>query len=647
MNRCLWKPSLENVKEANLTRFIHELRSIAPDVIDYSSLYEWSIDHPKLFWSELWDFLGIVASKKWDEVVDDVKKMPGARWFTGSRLNFAENLLRYRDDQPAIIAWNEKGRHQLLTYSALFRKTASFALALQREGVSVGDRVVGFMPNIAETIIAMLATSSLGALWSSCSPDFGVKGVLDRFGQVKPKILVCADGYQYAGKSFDRLETIRKIGEQLPSLEKIIVCSYLRQNPDLKGLSNTVLWEDFSGESRRIDFAQLPFNHPLYIMYTSGTTGLPKAMVHGAGGTLIQLLKEHVLHTNIKRNSRVFYATTCGWMMWNWLVASLAVGATILLYDGSPFHPCPDILFNMAEKEKITVFGTSAKYLALAEKKGIKPAQTHELSELKTILSTGSPLAPSSFDYVYRDIKQSVCLASVSGGTDILASFAACNPIGPVFRGELQALSLGMKVEIFNEKGRSILNEKGELICSQAFPSMPVKFWNDLDGSKYYQAYFDHFPGVWRHGDWAKLTPNGGMVIYGRSDATLNPGGVRIGTAEIYRIVEQLEEVVEAVVVGQKWQGDVRIVLFVRLKDRSILDSSLVKEICQRVRENSSPYHVPKKVVQVADIPRTISGKISELAVRHVIHDMPVTNTDALANPKSLDLYLNLEELKT
>ena len=587
----------------------------------------------------------MLASRKWDRVVDDVTRMPGARWFSGARLNFAQNLLRYRDDQPAIIGWNESGRHQILTYSELFRRSAGFALALREAGIKIGDRVGGFMPNIAETIIAMLGTSSLGAYWSSCSPDFGAKGVVDRFGQIRPSILVCADGYQYAGKSFDRLERVRGVLEQIPAISKVVVVPYLNSNPDISKIPNAVLWKDFAGQAEEIDFEQLPFDHPLYIMYSSGTTGLPKCMVHGAGGTLIQHLKELVLHTNLSREDRVFYATTCGWMMWNWLVSNLAVGATVLLYDGSPFHRRREILFDLAEQEEVTVFGTSAKYLSLAAKSGLHASKTHDLQSLRTILSTGSPLAPSSYDYVYRQIKADVCLSSMSGGTDLISSFALGNPIGAVFRGEMQALSLGMKVEIFNQAGQPTSLEPGELVCSQAFPSMPVKFWSDPDGSRYRNAYFNYFPGVWRHGDWARLTSNGGMIIYGRSDATLNPGGVRIGTAEIYRQVEQREEVLEAIVVGQEWEDDVRIVLFLRLKEGLTLDEGLIRDIRNGIRENTSPHHVPKKIVQIADIPRTISGKISELAVRNVIHGKEVTNADALANPEALDLYRNLPEL--
>ena len=646
MSKCLWRPSPERVQRANLTRFIHGIRHLVPEVRDYPTLYNWSIEHPELFWAQVWDFCGIAASRKWDEVIDDPAKMPGACWFSGSRLNFAQNLLRYRDDRPAVIGWNELGRHQILSYAQLFRRSAGFARALQKAGVGVGDRVAGFMPNIAETIIAMLGTSSLGALWSSCSPDFGTKGVADRFGQIRPRVLVCADGYQYAGKPFDRLGRARTILQQIPAISKVVVVPYLNANPDISRIPNAVLWKDFAGQAEEIDFQQLPFDHPLYIMYSSGTTGLPKCMVHGAGGTLIQHLKELVLHTDLRREDKIFYATTCGWMMWNWLVSSLAVGATVLLYDGSPFHPQPGILFDLVQQEEVTVFGTSAKYLSLVEKNGLHPSRTHDLQPLRTILSTGSPLAPASFDYVYREIKSDLCLSSISGGTDLISAFAAGNPIGPVFRGELQALGLGMKVKIFDQAGRSTRSEKGELVCTQAFPPMPVKFWNDPEGAKYRKAYFSHFPGVWRHGDWARLTSNGGMIIYGRSDATLNPGGVRIGTAEIYRQVEHMEEVLEAIVVGQEWEDDVRIVLFVRLKEGLTLDETLIRNIQTGVRESASPHHVPRKIVQVADIPRTISGKISELAVSNVIHGREVTNTDALANPEALDLYRDLKELQ-
>jgi acetoacetyl-CoA synthetase len=494
----------------------------------------------------------------------------------------------------------------------------------------------------------MLATASLGAIWSSCSPDFGANGVLDRFGQIRPRVLFCADGYRYAGKEIDSLARVREVRERIPGIERVVVVGYLRDRPATGGLRGAVTWDEFVGRRPAAPprFARLPFDHPLYIMYSSGTTGLPKCMLHGAGGTLLQHLKELVLHTDLTPDDRIFYFTTCGWMMWNWMVSSLAVGATVVLYDGAPLAP-PRILWDMAEAEGITVFGTSAKYLALAEKEGLEPGRTHDLSRLRAVLSTGSPLASHSFDYVYGRIKRDVHLASVSGGTDIISCFALGNPTGPVWRGELQTRGLGMAVEIFDPAGRPVRGQAGELVCTRPFPSMPVAFWDDPDGAKYRAAYFDFFPGVWRHGDWAELTAHDGLVIHGRSDATLNPGGVRIGTAEIYRQVEQLPEIVESLVVGQDWEGDVRIVLFVRLRDGLTLDDGLCNRLRRRIREHASPHHVPKKIIQVSDIPRTISGKITELAVRDVIHGREVKNRDALANPDALDLYRGLHELMT
>jgi acetoacetyl-CoA synthetase len=579
----------------------------------------------------------------------------GPRWFPGARLNFAENLLRWDDDREALVFWNEAGRQAAVTYRDLGARVASAAAALLADGIVPGDRVAGYLPNLPETVIAMLATASLGAVWSSCSPDFGVNGIYDRFGQIRPRVLIAADGYRYAGKRIDLLPRVREIRERIDGIERVVMVPYTDPRPALDGIPGAVSWDDWAtGEPAVLPYRhtavppyrRLPFDHPLYIMYSSGTTGLPKCMVHGAGGTLLEHLKGLVLHTDLSRDDRIFYFTTCGWMMWNWLVSSLAVGATVVLYDGAPLSP-PPILWDMAAQERVTVFGTSAKYLALAEKEGLRPGRSHDLAPLRAVLSTGSPLAPASYDYVYRDIKADVHLASVSGGTDIISMFALGDPTGPVWRGELQTLGLGMAVEVFDDEGRPVREADGELVCTRPFPSMPVAFWDDPDGSKYRGAYFEHFPGVWRHGDWARLTRHDGLIILGRSDATLNPGGVRIGTAEIYRQVEQLPEVLESLVVGQEWDGDVRVVLFVRLRPECGLDEALEARIRGQIRQHASPHHVPRKIVQVADIPRTISGKITELAVREVIHGRPVRNLDALANPGALELFRGLPELET
>ncbi len=651
----VWRPSAEWVANANLTAYTSWLRQRSlSDATSYDGLYAWSLDQPEAFWASVWEYCEVEASTPWKQVVDDVLKMPGAHWFAGARLNFAQNLLRRQGDEEALVSWNESGRLRSLSYRELYREVAATASALRRLGVGPGDRVAGFLPNIPEAVVAMLASASLGALWSSCSPDFGIQGVLDRFGQIAPKVLFAADGYTWAGKPIDCLERLSSLLPQLPSVEQLVVVPYLSPAPELSSLPGALLYGDFlyennlgstEGPSPELPFAQLPFDHPLYIMYSSGTTGLPKCMVHGAGGTLLQHLKELVLHTDLKRSDRIFYYSTCGWMMWNWLVSSLAVGATVVLYDGSPFPERKEILFDMAEAERLTHFGTSAKYLAMAEKEGLRPAGSHDLSALRVLLSTGSPLSPESYDFVYRQIKEDLCLASISGGTDLISCFALGNPTGPVYRGELQARGLGMKVEVFDPEGRPLVGEKGELVCTQAFPSMPVSFWHDPDGKKYHQAYFEAYPGVWRHGDWVELTKRGGLVIHGRSDATLNPGGVRIGTAEIYRQVEQLDEVIESLAIGHHWQGDVRVVLFVRLREELALTPSLVEKIRRHIRTQATPRHVPAKVVQVADIPRTISGKISELAVADIVHGRPVKNADALANPEALDLYRDLPEL--
>jgi len=650
MNQPLWTPSPDKVEQANLTAFMRAVEKSRGLKFDrYRQLHEWSIEHPEDFWVEMWHFGGIVASREWDDVLVDGDRMPGARWFTGSRLNFAENLLRYRDDHPAIVFRGENGSRRRLTYAELYDQVARTAKALRKMGIDRGDRVVGFLPNLPETIIAMLAATSVGAIWSSCSPDFGINGVMDRFGQIQPRVLFTADGYFYNGKSIDSLERVRGIVRQIPSIEQVVVVPYRDDQPDIGGVDRAALFADFLAPEAggEIVFEQLPFDHPVYIMYSSGTTGMPKCIVHGAGGTLIQHLKELMLHTDLKRDDRIFYFTTCGWMMWNWLVSSLAVGATVLLYDGSPFHPDGNALFDLARDEGMTVFGTSAKYIASVEKAGLEPIRTHDLTPLRAMLSTGSPLAPESFEFVYRKIKEDLCLSSISGGTDIISCFALGNPIGPVHRGELQTRGLGMRVEVFDDGGRPVRGEKGELVCTAPFPSMPVHFWNDPDGEKYHDAYFDVYPNIWRHGDYVELTERQGMIIYGRSDAVLNPGGVRIGTAEIYRQVEALPEVVESLVVGQDWDNDVRVILFVKLRDGVALDDALVDRIRKHIRANCTPRHVPARIVPVTDIPRTISGKIVELAVRNVIHGRPVRNVDALANPDALEQYRDRPELQS
>ena len=651
MAKQLWHPSDERIARANLTAFRTWVEQHGgPNLAGYGELYDWSIRHAPDFWRAVWEFCGVRAERQGAEVVRHFDRMPGTRWFPEARLNFAENLLRHRGDREAIISWNENGRQRVLTYSELHEETARLAAGLRQAGVRKDDRVAGFMPNLAETVVAMLSATSIGAAWSSCSPDFGLQGVLDRFGQIQPKVIFTAAGYPYNGRTFDSLEKVSKVVEHIPSIEKIIVIPYVAPEPDLAALPGAVLYEDFLAQSPRqpLAFASLPFDHPVYIMYSSGTTGKPKCIVHGAGGTLLQHLKELLLHNDLRPEDRIFYFTTCGWMMWNWMISSLAVGATVVLFDGSPFHPSPARLWDMAEQEKITVFGTSAKYLAAAEQAGVQPIKTHNLHALRAILSTGSPLVEEGFDYVYENIKSDLQLASISGGTDLISCFALGNPTSPVYRGQIQTRGLGMKVEVFDDKGRSLpAGEKGELVCAQPFPSMPVGFWNDPDDTKYRAAYFETFPNVWRHGDYCELTPEGGMVIWGRSDAVLNPGGVRIGTAEIYRPVEKIPDVLEAVVVGQSWKGDVRIVLFVKLGEGIELEDALAQNIGQRIRREASPRHVPAKIIQVADIPRTMNGKIAELAVRNVIENRPVKNRDALANPGALDLYRDLPDLQT
>jgi len=650
MSKPLWTPSRAAIEKAQMTVFRREVNEhYHLHLEDYHELYTWSVTEPADFWESFYNFSDLLTVAPYTQVVDDPTKMPGARWFQGSRLNFAENLLRFRDDQPALIFKGEGQPMRTVTYRELYTRVGQMQTFLREIGVQKGDRVAGFLPNLPETVIAMLATASLGAIWSSSSPDFGIKGVLDRFSQIQPKVLFSADGYFYNGKAFHSLAKLQGIYSQLPSVERLVIVPYLNpENPTLS-LPNSILFDDCLklDPTAEPEFVPLPFDHPLYIMYSSGTTGLPKSIVHGAGGTLLQHLKELRLHTDLRREDTIFYFTTCGWMMWNWLVSSLAVGATVVLYDGSPFHPRPAALWDLAQEVNITVFGTSAKYIAACEAAGVKPRETHQLPALRAILSTGSPLVEESFDYVYRDIKEDLLLASISGGTDIISCFALGNPTLPVYRGELQCRGLGMKVAAYNPQGKSVTDEKGELVCELPFPSMPIYFWNDPEGKKYRAAYFEKFPGVWTHGDFISINDHGGVQIFGRSDATLNPGGVRIGTAEIYRVVEALPEVADSLVVGQNWRGDERVILFLKLSDGVTLTQGLIEKIKRQIRTQCSPRHVPAITLPIADIPYTINGKKVELAVKKIIHGEKVLNRDALANPEALEYYRDLPELQT
>ena len=651
----IWRPSATRVAEAHLTRFMEQVSTRKGlELRSYDDLYAWSVESTADFWTELARFAGVRAD--WGDgpvMANDAgeasTQMPGARFFPKAKLNFAENLLRYADDQAALIFRNERGTRKVFSYKDLHAEVARVAAGLRAAGVVTGDRVAGFLPNLPEAVIAMLAATSLGATWSSCSPDFGVHGVIDRFGQIAPKVLFTADGYFYAGKTLDSLTPMGEMLKQLPSVERVVVIPYTSGTPELSRLGNAaaraVLWDAFGTRAETLQFTRVPFNHPQFILYSSGTTGVPKCIVHGAGGTLLQHQKEHLLHADVHRGDKLFYFTTCGWMMWNWQVSGLATGATLILFDGSPFHSDAGALWRIAAEEKITIFGTSAKYLAAMEKSSFVPIDSVDLGALRTVLSTGSPLLPDGFDYVYRSIKADVLLASISGGTDIVSCFALGCPIRPVNRGEIQCRGLGMKVDIFNDEGRPVRGDRGELVCTAPFPSMPVGFWNDPDGKKYRAAYFERFPGIWHHGDYAAITEHDGLVIYGRSDAVLNPGGVRIGTAEIYSAVEGLSEVIEALAVGQDWDNDVRVVLFVRLRAGVALDEPLRKRIRETIRSNTTPRHVPAKVIAVPDMPRTLSGKLTELAVRNVVHGLPVKNVDALANPQALEHFRNLAEL--
>ncbi|MBT8059299.1 MAG: acetoacetate--CoA ligase [Gammaproteobacteria bacterium] len=647
MTEPLWSPGPARRQTANIRRFIEAVRTeFDPGVHDYRGLHRWSVERPEEFWRAAWEFFGIVGERG-ETVVEDLDRMPGARWFPQAKLNFAENLLRHRDERTAILFRSETGETAAYTFAELHAAVARTAAALRASGIGCGDTVGAYLPNLPETVIAMLATTSIGAIWSSCSPDFGIDGVVDRLGQIEPKVLFCAAAYSYNGKTHDCLDKVRGIVKAIPSIETTVVVPYMNPEASLRRIRGAVAFGDFiDNDASDIDFERLPFDHPVYILYSSGTTGRPKCITHGSGGTLIQHQKEHVLHCNLRRSDRIFFYTTCGWMMWNWLVTALAAGATIVLYEGSPFHPSPAAMFDLIDEAGITIFGTGAKAIAGWEKAGLVPRESHQLNTLVTMLSTGSPLAPESFDYVYREIKQNLCLSSISGGTDIVSCFLLGCVTLPVYRGELQCAGLGMKVKILRDDGSvADIGETGELCCTLPFPSMPVFFWGDEDGSRYRSAYFETFPDTWAHGDFVLRTENEGYVILGRSDATLNPGGVRIGTAEIYRQVDTLDEVLESVCIGQDWRDDVRVVLFVRLRDGLELDDELRDRIRKAIRRNTTPRHVPAKIVQVASIPRTVSGKIVELAVRNVVHGRPVSNLDALANPGALEFYWELPEL--
>ena len=642
----MWQPTEEQINNSQMMDYMQLVnQKFGLSLKKYSQLYDWSIEKAEDFWGSFWEYSQIIHHSPYSQVVDDLGKMPGAKWFDGATLNFTENLLRYRDDKIAIHFYGEDGTQSSLSYRELHDQVSRLARSMREMGIVKNDRVAGFMPNIPETIITMLATASIGAIWSSCSPDFGIKGVLDRFQQIEPKLIFAADGYLYNGKTIDCLSKLKNILTYLPSIKKTIIVPFTGDS-NTNVIKNSMLWNDFlHKDSGDIIFEQLPFDHPLYIMYSSGTTGLPKSIVHSAGGTLIQHLKELKLHTDLTQNDKIFYFTTCGWMMWNWLISSLAVGATIVLYDGSPFYPDGTALLKMADEVGITVFGTSAKYISSLESAGIKPKQISSFPKLRTILSTGSPLVEENFNFVYGEWKEDVQLASISGGTDIISCFALGNPILPVRRGELQCRGLGMKVESYNEKGMSVRNEKGELVCTQAFPSMPIYFWNDSNGKKYQSAYFDVYPNIWHHGDYLEINDFGGVKIYGRSDTTLNPGGIRIGTAEIYQTVERFNEVEDSLVISQPWQNDERIILFLKMKDRITLTNSLKTRVKKSIRESCTHRHVPAIIIAVEDIPYTINGKKVELAVKQVIQNIEVKNIDSLVNPSILDFYKDILEL--
>ncbi|MEB3841098.1 acetoacetate--CoA ligase [Pseudomonas guariconensis] len=649
MNDVLWRPSTAQIQASRMDVFRRQVNlRYNLQLNDYAALHRWSIEQRPAFWQTLSDYFHVQWHTPPAQALSEGPQMPDAHWFPGATLNYAEHLLMRRDDRSAVVAVREDGQRQVLSHAQLAAHVAGMQKALQALGIQAGDRIASVMPNTWETLVAMLACTSLGAIWSSSSPEFGLHGIIDRFGQIAPKLLIACAGYQYAGKTIDQVEKINQVTAQLPQLEHLLVVPYTRSHTHCEEFTapRVSLWGDFYQPGGEPRFTALPFDHPLYILYSSGTTGVPKCIVHRAGGVLLQHLKEHGLHNDLKADDVLFYYTTCGWMMWNWLASGLAVGATLVLYDGSPFHPGPQRLLDLIDAERIHAFGTSAKYLAALEQEGLEPAKSHRLNSLRLIMSTGSPLSPHSYDYVYRKIKPDLCLASMSGGTDIVSCFVLGNPVLPVRRGEIQCKGLGMAVEVWNEHGQPVIGEKGELVCTRNFPSMPVGFWGDNDGSRYHDAYFSQYPGVWAQGDYAEQNAEGGMIIHGRSDAVLNPGGVRIGTAEIYRQVEKVEEVVESVAIGQDWHNDVRVVLFVRLREGLQLDDALRQHIRQVIRQYTTPRHVPAVIVQVTDIPRTISGKLVELAIRNVVHGLPVKNTDALANPEALAQFRDRAELR-